>query len=135
MNPVTQVQVSQIQVNLFCEDVEQCLAFYTAFGFAEAFRTPQDGPPTHVEIDAAGTRIGLTSAATANELVRLGVTTPGTPSAEIALWCEDVDAAHERAVSVGARNLVEPTHSPDGRLRFAWVRDPEGHQLKFVQTR
>jgi catechol 2,3-dioxygenase-like lactoylglutathione lyase family enzyme len=127
--------VAQFQVNLFCTDVEACLAFYNRLGLAEAFRTPASGPIDHVEVEAAGVRIGLTSAKVANALTGLGVDPASGRSTEIVLWCEDSDAFHERAVAAGATSLVPPADSPDGRLRFAWVRDPDGHQVKFVQKR
>lgn len=127
--------VVQLQVNLFCADVEACLAFYTRLGLTEAFRAPSSGPVEHVEVEAAGVRIGLTSARVANALVDLGVEPASTPSTEIVLWCEDAGVFHDNAVTAGAASLVTPTDSPDGRLRFAWVRDPDGHQVKFVQKR
>lgn len=127
--------IAQLQVNLFCDDVEACLAFYNDLGLPEAFRTPRSGPIDHVEVEAAGVRIGLTSAKVANELVSLGVAPTPSPSTEIVLWCDDADALYERALAVGATGVVAPVDSPDGRLRFAWVRDPDAHQVKFVQQR
>lgn len=127
--------ISQLQVNLFCADVEKCLAFYTDLGLAEAFRAPRSGPIEHVEVEAAGIRIGLTSAQVANSLVNLGVDPASSPSAEIVLWCDDTDMVYDRAVAAGARSVVAPMDSPDGRLHYAWVRDPDGHQVKFVQMR
>lgn len=58
--------ISQLQVNLFCADVEACLTFYNGLGLREAFRAPSSGPIEHVEVEAAGIRIGLTSAKVAN---------------------------------------------------------------------
>jgi catechol 2,3-dioxygenase-like lactoylglutathione lyase family enzyme len=127
--------VAQFQVNLFCADVDACLAFYTRLGLTEAFRAPADGPVQHVELEAAGVRIGLTSAEVANDLVNLGVAAGTTPSTEIVFWCADVDGFHDHAVTAGATSVVPPTDSPDGRLRFAWIRDPDAHQLKLVQNR
>ena len=126
---------TQLQVNLFCADVEACLAFYTRLGLTEAFRAPGTGPVEHVEVEAAGIRIGLTSARVANALVGLGVDPAGSPSTEIVLWCEDTDALYSRALEAGATSVVAPMDSPDERLRYAWVRDPDGHQLKFVRKR
>ncbi|MFC7622065.1 VOC family protein [Microlunatus sp. GCM10028923] len=128
-------ELAQLQVNLFCADVEACLAFYTGLGLQEAFRAPADGPVQHVEVEAAGIRIGLTSAEVANALVGLGVAAAPTPSTELVLWCDDVDSWYERAVDAGATTVVAPMDAPDGRLRFGWVRDPDGHQVKFVRHR
>lgn len=49
------------------------------------------------------------------------------------LWCEDADAFYDRAMAAGATSVVGPMDSPDGRLHYAWVRGPDGHQVKFVQ--
>jgi catechol 2,3-dioxygenase-like lactoylglutathione lyase family enzyme len=126
---------TQVQVNLFCADVDACLAFYSRLGLAEAFRAPATGPIEHVEVEAAGIRIGLTSAQVANALVGLGVDPDSSPSTELVLWCEDADAFYHQAMTAGATSVVAPMDSPDGRLHYAWVRDPDGHQLKFVQKR
>jgi catechol 2,3-dioxygenase-like lactoylglutathione lyase family enzyme len=125
--------IAQLQVNLFCADVDRCLRFYKALGLDEAFRAPSGGPIEHVEVEAAGIRIGLTSARVANDLVDLGVDAAGSPSTEVVLWSEDTDGLYHRALAAGATSVVEPMDSPDRRLRYAWVRDPDGHQVKFVQ--
>jgi catechol 2,3-dioxygenase-like lactoylglutathione lyase family enzyme len=127
--------VAQVQINLFCADVDACLAFYTRLGLDEAFRAPATGPIEHVEVEAAGIRIGLTSARVANALVGLGVGHGNSPSAELVLWCENTDAFYDQAMAAGATSVVAPMDSPDGRLHYAWVRDPDGHQVKFVQKR
>ncbi|BCJ73803.1 hypothetical protein CS0771_33470 [Catellatospora sp. IY07-71] len=127
--------VTGVQVNLFCVEVEACLAFYTALGLAEAFRAPSAGPIAHVEVEAAGVRIGLTAARVANELAGLGVVPGGEPSTELVLWCADPDAFYQQAMAAGAASVAAPADSPDGRLRYAWVRDPDGHQVKFVRKR
>lgn len=126
-------QIQQFQVNLFCDDVDRCLTFYKALGLTEMFRAPATGPIAHVEVEAAGVRIGLTSSHVANELVNLGVEPSDRPATEIVFWCDDVDALYTQALSAGATPVVPPTDSPDGRLHYAWTRDPESHQLKFVQ--
>ncbi len=127
--------ITGTQVNLFCHDPERCLAFYTRLGLAERFRAPTDGALEHVEVEAAGARIGLTSAAAANRLAGLGVVPGAGASTELVLWCTDVDTLHTQALAAGATEVTAPTDSPDGRLRYGWVRDPEGHQVKFVQPR
>jgi catechol 2,3-dioxygenase-like lactoylglutathione lyase family enzyme len=127
--------IAQLQVNLFCADVDACLAFYTRLGLIEAFRAPATGPIQHVEVEAAGIRIGLTSAEVANDLVNLGVAASSTPSTEVVFWCDDVDTFYDHAVAAGGTSVVPPVDSTDNRLRFAWLRDPDAHQLKLVQNR
>jgi catechol 2,3-dioxygenase-like lactoylglutathione lyase family enzyme len=126
--------IAQVQVNLFCGDVEGCLGFYRALGLGEVFRAPAQGAVEHVEVEVAGVRIGLTSVRVANALVGLGVEPPaGGASAEVVFWCDDPDELYERALAAGGSELVAPRKSPDGRLRVAWVKDPDGHQVKFVR--
>lgn len=127
--------IAQLQVNLFCSDVEACLSFYTRLGLIERFRAPRTGPVEHVEVEAAGVRIGLTLAGVANALANLDVAPATSPSTEIVLWCDNTDTMYDLAVAQGATSLAAPMDSPDGRLYYAWVRDPDGHQLKFVQKR
>ena len=42
------------QVNIYSEDVESAVEFYRRVGFEETFRTPQRGPPIHVELGLDG---------------------------------------------------------------------------------
>ena len=39
---------SGFQINMFVEEVEPCVSFYTAIGFEEAYRTPAEGAAEHV---------------------------------------------------------------------------------------
>lgn len=121
-----------VQVNLFCREVETVAAFFRALGFAEVFRFAPEGDVEHLEVDIAGTRVGLTSAQAANRIARLGVVAPTESSTELVLWCTDVDALFEAARRAGGSPVAEPQDSPDARIRYGWIRDPEGHQLKFV---
>ena len=99
------------------------------------FTAPEEGAAEHVEVDAAGTRIGLTSVAAANRIADLGVTAQAPASTELVLWCTDAGRMFEAAVDVGATVVAAPRDSPDGRIRYGWVRDPAFHQLKFVAPR
>lgn len=128
---MTTTQPSGAQVNLYCDDVERCVAFYAALGLREAFRATVDDAPAHVEVQAPGFRVGLTAASALREL---GLdASPRGASAELVLWCDDVDATFALACDAGGERLVAPTASPDGRLRYGWLRDPDGHTLKLVQ--
>lgn len=130
----TPAQLLGTQTNLFCDDVERCVALFTALGLREAFRYPADGPAEHVEVDLDGARIGLTSATTANRIADLGVTTEAASSTEVVLWCSDADVLFARALAAGATGIHPPVDSPDRRLRYGWIRDHDGHQLKLVQA-
>ena len=39
---------SGLQINFYVSDVERAVAFYTAIGAVESFRTPREGAPLHV---------------------------------------------------------------------------------------
>jgi len=122
-----------VQINLWCQDVDRCAEFFRRLGMPERFRFPADGEPHQVEVEAAGVRIGFTSARVGAEMYGIP-TTPGA-NTEVVLWCDDVDGLHEAALRAGGGTVTGPADSPDGRLRFAWLRDPEGHRVKFVQGR
>lgn len=121
-----------MQVNLFCADVEAAAQFYVALGFPTVFTAPKEGAAEHIEVDAAGTRIGLTSADAANRIAGLGVVAQAVSNVELVFWCDDADRMFQAALDAGATELAAPRDSPDGRIRYGWVRDPESHQLKFV---
>lgn len=122
-----------VQINLWCHDVERCAGFFRELGMPERFRFPTEGTPHQVEVEAAGVRIGFSSAAVGEDLY--GIATTAGAHSEIVLWCDDVDGLHARALASGGTELVGPTDSPNGRLHYAWIEDPEGHRVKFVEDR
>lgn len=125
--------VESVQINLWCHDVERCAAFFRALGMPERFRYPAEGVPHQVEVEAAGVRIGFSSATIGAELFGIATTTGG--ASEIVLWCDTVDELHAAALDAGGSAVVAPTDSADGRLHYSWVHDPEGHRVKFVEKR
>lgn len=128
-----QLEPTGAQVNLYCDDVERCVQFYGALGLPEAFRAEDGGVAMHVEVQAPGMRIGLTSTVA---IAAMGMqAAPRGSSSELVLWCDDVDVACEVALAAGAELLVSPERSQDGRLRYCWLHDPDGHVLKLVQHR
>jgi catechol 2,3-dioxygenase-like lactoylglutathione lyase family enzyme len=121
------------QVNVYASDVERSVAFYRGLGFAETFRTPAEGPPAHVELALGGMTLGVASveAARADHGLDLDLARPGR-GMEVAVWNDDTDAAFARLVAEGAPVLSEP-HDFLGRLRVAWVADPDGNPVELVQ--
>ncbi|MGC2660950.1 MAG: VOC family protein [Bryobacteraceae bacterium] len=54
---------------------------------------------------------------------------------EIVLWTDDTDAALEALVAKGAP-LLTPAHDfLNGKLRAAWIADPDGNPIQLVQQR
>jgi catechol 2,3-dioxygenase-like lactoylglutathione lyase family enzyme len=119
------------QVNYYVRDVETSVRFYTErFGFEETFRTPTSGAPEHVEVRLGGLVLGLASIEAARRVHGLDVAS-GPPRAEIVLWTDEVDRVYEDLVSQGVPSLREP-HDFLGRLRAAWVADPDGNPVEIV---
>jgi len=126
-------EIGAVQVNLWCADVEACAVFFRNLGMPEKFRFPSHGEPHQVEVEAAGVRIGFSSSRVGSEFFGIP-TTPGE-NTELVLWCDDVDDLYRTALDSGGTPVNGPADSPDGRLRYAWLRDPEGHRVKLVQER
>ena len=62
-----------------------------------------------------------------------GLTTGGgNPRAEVCLWTDDVDEAYAILIARGAQPLSRPHDFLDGRLRAAWVADPDGNPVEIV---
>jgi catechol 2,3-dioxygenase-like lactoylglutathione lyase family enzyme len=120
------------QVNFYVQDVERSVRFYAdLFGFDETFRTPATGAPEHVELRLGGLILGLAS--TESALNTHGLTTGGgNPRAEVCLWTDDVDRAYSALIAQGAQPLSSPHDFLGGRLRAAWVADPDGNPVEIV---
>jgi catechol 2,3-dioxygenase-like lactoylglutathione lyase family enzyme len=120
------------QINVYVEDVPRSAAFYERLGFVETFRTPVEGVPIHVELVLDGFTIGIASVASARADHGLAVSSAGN-AVEICLWCDDADAAYDALLAAGATSMSAPHDWLDGRLRVAWVADPEGNPVELVQ--
>ena len=122
------------QINLYVAELARSVAFYERLGFAETFRTPEDGPPIHVELVLDGFTIGIADVESARRDHGLDVGTEGN-AMEIVVWTDDTDDAHGRLVALGATSMSKPHDWLDGRLRIAWVADPDGNPVQLVQRR
>lgn len=101
-------------------------------GFTETFRTPSEGAPIHVELRLGGLVLGVATFDSAQHLHSLDVGRPqGTPRGEVVVWTDDVDRAFASLTGRGARPLSEP-HDFLGRLRAAWIADPDGNPVQLV---
>ncbi len=119
------------QVVLFSRDIGRAVAFYTALGFAERFRTPDTGEPIHVDLELDGYRIGLAGERSTREDHGLAPVARGQRAAVI-LWTDDTPAGFRRLVELGATPVTAPAPWL-GRLLIAWVEDPDGHLVQVVQ--
>jgi predicted enzyme related to lactoylglutathione lyase len=130
-NPTVHAQQATVtrfhapQVILFSRNVDRAAVFYTSLGFAELYRRPAAGEPTHVDLALDGYVIGI--AAAADEVVRDG------RRAALTLWTDDVHAAFAELTANGAPVLVAPREWPGG-LVIAWVADPDGNAIQIAQS-
>jgi catechol 2,3-dioxygenase-like lactoylglutathione lyase family enzyme len=119
------------QVVLFSKNLSRTAEFYKKLGFEEAFRTPSEGPPIHVDLVLDGYRIGLASEDSTRNDHGLVPVVDGHRAAVI-LWTEDTPAAYSTLQDLGARPVKEPAPWLE-RLLIAWVEDPDGHLIQVVQ--
>lgn len=120
------------QIVLFSGDVERAANFYKGAGFSEAFRTPTDGAPIHIDLVLDGYRIGLASEESTRTDHGMDPVVSGQRAAVI-LWTDDTSAAYEHLQGLGAKPVKAP--SPWlGRLLVAWLEDPDGHLIQVVQS-
>jgi catechol 2,3-dioxygenase-like lactoylglutathione lyase family enzyme len=123
------------QVNYYVRDVEASVSFYVdLLGFEETFRTPAEGTPEHVELKLGGLILGLASTESAKNTHGL-TTGGGNPRAEVCLWTDDVDKAYATLVARGVPSLSAPHDFLEGRLRAAWLSDPDGNPVEIVAQR
>ena len=121
-------------INLYSRDLPRAVAFYSELGFVETFRTPVSGDPSHIQFKLDGFSLGIATIEAAREHHGLHPEGEGR-CIEIVLWTDDTDAAVNALVANGAP-LLSPAHDfLDGRLRAAWVADPDGNPIQLVQRR
>lgn len=118
-------------VNLYTNDIEAGLVFYRdLFGFAETFRTPLEGIPTHVELRLDGFSLALSSAEAARDVHGVQAT-PGSPAMSLLLWTYDVDEAYKKLADAGVPTVQTP-HDSSNNNRSALLRDPDGNLVEIV---
>jgi catechol 2,3-dioxygenase-like lactoylglutathione lyase family enzyme len=125
------VKLTNPQVNLYVKDIESEARFYVGLlGFRETFRTPDEGPPIHVELRLGAFTLGLALQNAASQVH--GVSTGTGPArAEVAFWVEDTDAAFAELKAKGA-GVISTPHDFGPSLRGAWLSDPEGNPVQIV---
>ncbi len=124
---------SRPMINLYARDLPRAVAFYLDCGFAESFRTPATGAPGHVELTLDGFTLGIATVDAARD--QHGLDPTGGGGIEIVLWTDDTDEALQTLTAEGAK-LLSPAHDfLDGKLRSAWVADPDGNPVQLVQRK
>lgn len=121
-------------INVYSHDVTRLARFYEGLGFRETFRTPRAGTPAHVEVTLDGFTLGIAGVDAAVRDHGLRPDLGGRP-VEIVLWTDDSDGTYARLTAAGAPSLSPPHDFLEGRLRAAWVADPDGNPIQLVQHR
>jgi catechol 2,3-dioxygenase-like lactoylglutathione lyase family enzyme len=121
-------------INLYARDLPRAVAFYSGLGFVETFRTPASGAPEHIELKLDGFTLGIATIEAAR--AHHGLRPQGDGRwVEIVVWTDDTDAAVRALIAKGAP-LLSPAHDfLDGKLRSAWIADPDGNPIQLVQRK
>ncbi|WP_175407585.1 VOC family protein [Streptomyces sp. TRM64462] len=112
---------------LYVDGAAAAIDFYTSvFGATERIRFPTpDGKLGHAEL-----QIGNSVLMLADEFPEMGAVGPkkvGGSPLSIMVYVEDVDAAVERAVSLGAK-VLQPVENKFYGDRSGQIEDPYGHR-------
>ena len=121
-------------INLYSRDLPRAVAFYSSLGFVESFRTPATGEPSHVQLRLDGFSLGIATVAAARADHGLDPRGKGR-WIEIVLWTDDTDAALAELAANGAPILSPPHDFLGGKLRAAWIADPDGNPVQLVQRK
>jgi catechol 2,3-dioxygenase-like lactoylglutathione lyase family enzyme len=121
-------------INLYSRDLPRARAFYSQLGFVETFRAPASGEPTHIQLALDGFTLGIATVEAAREHHGLRPEGEGR-RIEIVLWTDDTDAALHALVANGAPLLSSPHDFLEGKLRAAWIADPDGNPIQLVQRK
>jgi len=121
------------QINLYSRDLPRAVAFYSKLGFVETFRTPATGEPSHLELKLDNFALGIATIAAARD--HHGLDPGNGRGIEIVVWTDDTDAALSELTAAGTRALAPAHDFLDGRLRAAWVADPDGNPIQLVQRK
>lgn len=118
-------------INIYSHDVMRLVGFYESLGFHETFRTPKEGTPVHVELTLEQLTIGISAVSAAIADHGLSPKLDGR-AIELILWTDDVDETYEYLTANGAPSL-SPPHDFLGKLRAAWIADPDGNPIQLAR--
>lgn len=117
-------------INIYAADMPAAIDWYTqVFETEPYFRRPEEGPTAYAEwrIGDLETEVGIIDAASAPYPV-------GSASGAVLHWSvDDVTAAHERLLALGATPLEAPTVRGEGFVT-ASVTDPFGNVLGVMEN-
>ena len=122
------------QINLYSRDLPRAAAFYKGLGFVESFRTPEKGPPDHIELKLDGFTLGIATFEAARAQHGLK---PGGDGRwiEVVLRTGDADKAVKALVAQGAPLIAAPHDFAGGQVRAGWIADPDGNPVQIYQMK
>lgn len=116
-------------ISLYSRDLSKAVAFYSVLGFVETFRTRSAASPSMSSSSWTGS-LGIASIEAAQEHHSRE---PGREGRwiEVVLWTDDTDSAAKTLVATGPP-LLTPAHDfLEGKLRAAWIADPDGNPIQL----
>lgn len=127
---VVQIKFRKPQVNLYVENLTRSREFYEKIGFVVKFTANIGGMPVHHEMLLDNFILGIASKDSARS--EHGLNPGENKGSELVLWTDDTDLSTEFLVKEGAK-ILSPSHDfLDGKLRVAWVQDPDGNPIQIV---
>ena len=119
-------------VTVFARDMGVGVAFYRdVLGLQQTYRFPADGVPEHVEFNAGGVTLAVSSDI-GLKMHGMPASSPGHPF-EIGLKTDNVDAAIAELRAKNVTILREPFDSPAGN-RVAYIADPDGNWISLYHN-
>jgi len=117
---------------LFVSDLERSIGFYRDV-VGLPFRFANE---SYAEFATDGAKFSLYARSHLPQL--LGRSAPAGaapwPQGEVAFFCDDVDAEHERLVAAGVSILAPPTDRPWGE-RTLHLADPDGYVVELTRPK
>lgn len=126
------IDVQKSLITIFGRDIGRSADFYgKTLGLRETYRFPREGAPMHVEFDAGGQTVAVSSDA---GLASHGMpaSSPGHPF-ELGLKVSDVDTAVSALRGAGVTILREPFDSKAGN-RVTYIADPDGNWISMYHN-
>jgi catechol 2,3-dioxygenase-like lactoylglutathione lyase family enzyme len=137
-------------VGIVVQDMERCLGFYRdVLGLTVKVAAEESGHFIDALLGEVGVQVRTVKLAAPKgqamiELLEfrsppadvrrpITVKTPGMT--HVALTVADIDGLALRLIDAGAVFIGAPRISPDGGVKAAYVRDPEGNLLELVEER
>lgn len=122
----------RLQLELFVDDIERALAFYTGVLGFQVGKQTEDGYTALARGDAA-ISLNKRQSLPSDHPVQAGPGEPLGRGVEVVLYVEDVQAAYDGVVASGWPRSSELVLRPWGEQDFR-VLDPDGYYLRISNS-